>query len=303
MDVRGGCGCRATATLVSEGSSAAWPRPRRRAPRADRPSTTSAARRAGRRPCAALPQAPAGLRSSARQPMPTGFSAPSNLLRAASSCGKPLKSASAAVRTRSGRNAASATSRPRRRECRERSRRDRTTPAARRTRNTWHARRACRARSAGAPRARSTSVFCPPCVLKHDQLAHARARDAAADVGPHIEQRRSRESTTCPQSSCARGSSRRSARAARAEWRPAHRSSVARTSASLMSASVDERQMRAVLLDGRDGQQRDRSLSVDTAEIGRREVLPIAAAQRRKRLVLSRREPSCRVAGSRVNLG
>ena len=41
-----------------------------------------------------------------------------------------------------------------------------------------------------------------------------------------------------------------------------------------------ERQVRAVLLDGRDGQQGDRLLGVDTPEIGRREVLPVAAAQR-----------------------
>ena len=47
-----------------------------------------------------------------------------------------------------------------------------------------------------------------------------------------------------------------------------------------MRASVDERQVRAVLLDGRDGQQGDRSLGVDAAEIGRREVLPVAAAHR-----------------------
>jgi hypothetical protein len=63
-----------------------------------------------------------------------------------------------------------------------------------------------------------------------------------------------------------------------------------------------KRQMRAVLLDGRDRQQADRSLRVDAAEIGRCEVLPVTAAHRRKALFCLRR-PSCRVAGSGVNLG
>ena len=39
-----------------------------------------------------------------------------------------------------------------------------------------------------------------------------------------------------------------------------------------------ERQVRAVLLDGRHGQQRNRRLGVDAPEVGRREVLPVAAA-------------------------
>jgi hypothetical protein len=60
--------------------------------------------------------------------------------------------------------------------------------------------------------------------------------------------------------------------------------------------------VRAVLLDGGHGQQGDRALGVDTAEFGRREVLPVPASQLVSPCFVVCR-PSCRVAGSGVNLG
>ena len=103
------------------------------------------------------------------------------LLRAASSCGKPLKSASAAVRTRSGARCSSSdvSTSPPWMSCATSAAIEQR-PAAPRTRNRWRARRASPSSARRRIATRSTSAFCPPCVLRRSRAC---ARPCARRCG------------------------------------------------------------------------------------------------------------------------
>ena len=137
----------------------------------------------------------------------------------------------------------------------------------------------------------------PAVRVEDDELAQPGARDAAADVGPDVEQRRVADRKRAREARVLRAQADVLGRQDEQGYvgGPAARAPPGR-SPSLISASVDKRQMRAVLLDGRDGQQRDGSLGVDAAEIRRRQVLPVAAAHR------AVAPCCCRIRGHRAGL-